>query len=260
MVGSTAYIAPDGWPASEWSVVKVMTGTNADQPNDVTELLRKWARGFRLTEGLKEGQTVEQLYEDIHPCLTISRETGAGASYVAQRIGEKLGFDTVDRELIEALAERHNLPRDMLEIVDERVCNVLRESIGIWLGHRMLSQSEYLSMLCRYMLLASTNASTIFVGHGAQFILPRKKCLALRIIAPFESRVARIMARQQLNRDEAERYARQRDAARGEFVRRHFRSNVEDAHLYDMVINTENIELDDVIEMIIAQWQKRFPA
>jgi hypothetical protein len=122
-----------------------MTGTNADVPNDATELLRKWARGFRLTEGLKEGQTVEPLYEQIHPCLTISRETGAGASHVAQRIGER-----------------------------------------------------------------------------AQYILPRKKCLALRVIAPLESRVARIMARQQLNRDEAERYAKQRDAARGEFGDRRF--------------------------------------
>jgi cytidylate kinase len=225
---------------------------------EATELLRKWARGLRVTEGLKSGQTVEQLYDEIHPCVTITGEAGAGGSHLADRVGERLGLETVDRELIALLAERYKLPCDMLEVVDERVSNWLTEAIRMWLAHRLVSQSEYLSILGRFLLMASSSNSVVFVGRGVQFILPRQKCLAIRLVAPLPQRVEWIKQRDQLNKSEAERYVSQRDEGRRKFIRSHFRSNVEDPHWYDLVINMQHVDLENAADLIVSVWNARF--
>jgi cytidylate kinase len=228
--------------------------------SEVGEQLRQWSRSLQAEIGVEPDEAVARLYEKIHPCVTFSREAGAGATLVAKRIGEILQFETVDRQLLDQLAERFRVPRDMLEIVDERVSNWVTEAVGMWLAHRMLSQSEYMELLGRFVLMSASSASLVFVGRGVQFILPREKCLAIRVVAPLEQRISRIMSVFQLSRDEAKRYASERDASRGEFVRRKFRCDVADAHLYDLVINTEHVDVESAVDIIIGQWRKRFGA
>ena len=66
--------------------------------------------------------------------MTVSREAGAGGSAVIERAAQLLQLATIDRELLDYLAEHYRLPRDMLDVCDERTCNWLVESVGIWLS------------------------------------------------------------------------------------------------------------------------------
>ncbi len=51
--------------------------------------------------------------------VAISRESGAGGSQIAQSIGQRLGWQVLDRNLVDRVAERFHESRTMLEQVDE---------------------------------------------------------------------------------------------------------------------------------------------
>ena len=224
--------------------------------NEIEEQVRGWSA--TLEAAAAPDQATAHLPAEIHPYIAVSREAGAGGSQVIKHVATSLEFDIIDREMLDYLAERYQLPRDMLELVDEKVANWLTEAFGMWLAHRMVSQSDYYMLLGRFVLMAAHNTSAIFAGRGIQFILPREKGLTVRIVAPVERRIERMMKRLQLSRGEAERYVTKRDAGRRESVRRNFRQDVTNPLLYDLVINTENIAYDEAAQIIVRQWRERF--
>ena len=49
--------------------------------------MRQWTLGLEVqSRKLQEGSTA-QLHHEMHPSITISRETGAGAAVIARRVG-----------------------------------------------------------------------------------------------------------------------------------------------------------------------------
>ncbi len=220
--------------------------------------IRSWSSELEKAKHIRPELASAQVASVIHPCLTVSREAGAGGSAVIKRVAELLDLATIDRELLDYLAEQYRLPRDMLEVCDERTCNWLVEVLSIWLSHRMVSETDYLMLLGQFVLMSARKSSVIFAGRGVQLILPREKTLAVRIVAPLERRIECIMAQNQLSRYEAQRHVARRDAGRREFVRRHFHQEPSDPHLYDLVINTEIVDTEAAAEMIVNLWHRRF--
>jgi cytidylate kinase len=129
---------------------------------------------------------------------------------------------------------------------------------GKWLDTHLVSQAEYVRGLGRIVLLAAQHESTIFVGRGAQFILPRDQGLTVRLIAPLEQRIASIMDCEHCNRSHAKRYITDTDRGRHDFVRRYFHHDIADPHLYDLVINLARVEPEEAVELIIHNCRRRF--
>jgi cytidylate kinase len=220
--------------------------------------MRGWALQLESQQSLSKKKAATPLEKVIHPYLAISRESGADGGRLARLVGEKLGWKVFDRELLDYMAEHFNLSRITLEFVDETVSSWFHEMFGTWLDQQMLSQAEYVSRLGRVVLLAAQYESTIFVGRGAQYILPRERGLLARIIAPLKQRIDRLMERRQCSRQEAERYADATDAGRTAFVHRYFHKDSADPHLYDLVINLERTSLEDAAELLAAECRRRF--
>ncbi len=235
------------------------SGVKSEQLTELAEQqVQQWSIGLDAIEQLDADHPSAVLEQEIKPFIAISHELGSGAPQIIDIIKEKLPFNVVDQALLDYLADRYKLSREMLEIVDEKVCHWLVETVGIWLSQRMISQSAYMSLLARFVLMAARSANTIFLGRGVRFILPREKGLAVRIVAPIEQRIERIMHVQQLNMREAKQFAAKRDAEQRQFIQHHFHRDLTDPHQYDLVINTEHFSVDDAAKMILRIWRKRF--
>lgn len=221
--------------------------------------MRSWVIGLEVRDRLQQDRAVSQLPREIHPCVVISREAGAGGSEVARQVGQKLGWQVLDKELLNYMADHYKLPKDMLEFVDETTSNWLHEVFGKWLDRHLVSQSEYVRHLGRMVLMAARHASSVFVGRGVQLLLPREKRLSVRTVAPLSQRVARVMQQRQLDHDEAKKYITDVDEGRSDFVQRYFHHDVRDPYLYDLIINTESIEPEAAAELIVSQCRRRFP-
>ena len=235
------------------------SGVNSELLTEQAEQqLQQWTVGLDAIEQRDTNVPSSIFEQDIKPYIAISHEVGSGAPEVIEIIKEKLPFHVVDQALLDYLADRYKLSREMLEIVDEKVCHWLVETVAIWLSQRMISQSAYMSLLARFVLMAARSANTIFLGRGVRFILPRDKGLAIRIVAPLEKRIERIMHVQHLNMREAKQYAGRRDAEQRQFIQHHFRHDITDPHQYDLVINTEQFTVEEAAKMIMRIWRKRF--
>jgi cytidylate kinase len=106
--------------------------------------------------------------------------------------------------------------------------------------------------------MAAQHESTVFVGRGAQFILPREAGVAVRVIAPKKQRIERIMERRQSNQREAENFIDETDKGRADFVRRYFHRDVADPQLYDLVVNLEHTSCNAAADLILSDYRLRF--
>ena len=220
--------------------------------------MRMWALRMESEQRTEEQATVASPQQLIHPYVAISREAGVDASEIAKSIASKYGWKVLDRELLDYMAEHYHWSRIALEYVDERTASWFHEIFGKWLDEQLVSQAEYVSRLGRIVLMAAQHESTVFVGRGAQFILPREAGLSVRVIAPEKQRVQRIIERRQCGRHDAEKFIDETDKGRADFVRRYFHRDVADPHLYDLVINLEHTSRDAAVDLILSDYRLRF--
>ena len=148
--------------------------------------------------------------------------------------------------------------RVALDYVDERTASWVHETFGKWLDQQLVTQAEFVSRLGKILLLAAQHESNVFVGRGAQFILPREVGMTVRIIAPKSERVMRVMSRRQCSRQDAEKFIDETDKGRADFVRRYFHHDVADPHLYDLIINLERTSREAAVDLILGDYLMRF--
>ena len=218
--------------------------------------MRMWALRMESQRQLEKQRAAPK--ELIHPYVAISRESGVDAGEIAKVIAAKLGWKVLDRELLDYMAENYHWSRIALEYVDERTASWFHEVFGKWLDQQLVSQAEYVSRLGRIVLMAAQHESTVFVGRGAQFILPRDLGLSVRLINLKQQRIKRIIERLEMSPSAAEQFIDEIDKGRSDFVWRYFHRDVADPHLYDLVINLEHMSRDAATDLILSDYQLRF--
>jgi cytidylate kinase len=220
--------------------------------------MRRWAIDLQTRQKLAEETAKTQVPDLIHPYVAISRESGVNANELAHAVAAECGCDVLDRELIDHLAEHDHLSRLALEFVDERTVSWFHEVFGKWLEGQLVSQAEYVQRLGRIVLLAAQHKSSVFVGRGVQFMLPRDRGFAVRIIAPLKQRIECIATRNNCNERTARRTVEETDANRAHFVERYFHHDITDAHLYDLIVNLESIPRPDAVQLIATEVNRHF--
>jgi cytidylate kinase len=184
--------------------------------------------------------------------IAISRETGAGGGHIAKIVGRRLGWDVLDKDILARVARRYDIPVPMLKLLDEKVDNWVSGIFGNWIDHTVVSHERYFACLKRVLRASLEEDNLVIVGRGAQFLLPRKNGLAVRIVAPKGYRLEQVVGESKRSRREAGRFINEVDTARRNFVRRYFHQDIDDPHLYDLVINVENIGPGGASRQIIA--------
>ena len=178
---------------------------------------------------------------DVGPYLAISRESGTGGGQIARLVSELTGWAVLDHELLECLAELYRTSPAVLKLVDEATTNWISEIFDNGICLDFTAQTEYMFHLSRVILMAAQAGKVIYVGRGAQFLLPHRRGLIVRLVASPGYRVQQIVERRHLSYDKAREYVEKTDAGRQEFVRQYFHRDIADPHLYDLMVNVERI-------------------
>jgi len=208
--------------------------------------MQAWARIQEISKQL----SAEGARTALGPYICLSRECGAGGSLIAERLGELLGWEVLDKNVLDEVALRYRVSRLKLDLVDETAFNWAYDIIGPWLDREIVSHEKYFAQLCRVVLAKARRGHVVLVGRGAQFMLPREFGLAVRIIAPKKFRIAQIMERLGLTTREAERLIDETDRGRRQFAYRYFHRDIDDPHLYDIVLNVEHVGIGQAAEKI----------
>lgn len=215
-------------------------------------VLRDWAIGQEIQDRTHHLNEEKLGPPRVKPYISISRETGAGAYEIACGVGCKLGWAVLGKNLLDWMAERFHDSRILLEYVDETEGSWVYDVLGTWLDRNLISHQKFVSQLACALYAATIREHCIIVGRGAQFVLPRKRGLAVRLVASMAFRVQRIMRQRGLAESEARRLIEATDRGRRDFVQRFFHHDLDDPHLYDLEVNVERVGFDRAVEMIAA--------
>ncbi len=218
----------------------------------------KCKRYIELHSGTSEDSEPVKKTE-VYPCITLSRETGAGADLVAQELVKyltkyKLEDDEewtfFDRNLIEKILQDHKLPKRTAEYLHEDKHNLLSDAINEVLGIHPSSWTLLQKTMGTILRIARTG-KVIIVGRGANIITAKlPNTFHVRLIAPLENRIKHVQEVYNLTYSEAVEFTKREDQARKNFVKTNFFKEIDDPLLYHMIINTGWIPHNEAAKII----------
>jgi cytidylate kinase len=184
--------------------------------------------------------------------ITISREPGSGGSIVAKQLAEKLDFDVFHQEVLREIAKRADVSERLLATLDEKGLSVLEDCISALVYDRHLWPDEYLKHLMKVIGAIGKHGRAIIVGRGANFIVPAGNRLRLRIVAPQNLRIEKLVRTFDITEEDAKRRIIRTESDRRAFIRKYFNADIADPLNYDLVINTGELEIDKAVKAVIA--------
>jgi cytidylate kinase len=217
--------------------------------------LRRWEieKSVRTSQSGSEPPGAPQ-----HPVVTVSRERGSGGSRIAELVARRLDYTLLHRDLIDRICNSSGTRRHIVESLDEHT----KSHFAVWcdsmLAQRYTDANDYVRLLHETIDSVAELGGVVVIGRGANFIVGPDRGLHVRVVAPREKRIQRLVDHERLNRKEAAREVEARDHERAEFIRRTYGRNVADPSGYDLVVNTGAIPFEDATILIVRAATEKF--
>jgi cytidylate kinase len=177
--------------------------------------------------------------------VTISRGSASGGLLLAERLGEKLGYEIVSREDIIREAARFGASEESLQ-------EALLKPPTFWDRFRH-ERRRYLAFVQSALCERARKDRVIYHGNAGHLLLQGvPHVLCIRLIAPMSFRIRMVMERQHLSREEAIRCIENADRQRREWTRFLYGKDWLDPLLYDLLINLKTLDVESAAEVAAA--------
>jgi cytidylate kinase len=209
---------------------------------------------------------------DLYPCITISRQTGAGAKPVCEKLiqimdsysePEGISWAFFDKNLIEKILDDNKLPKQISEFMKEGKYKHLNSAVYELLG---LKPSEWtlIHKTTETILQLARMGNVVIVGRGANIITSKlKNAFHVRLVASIEKRVEHMMSLLGLNEKEALNHIKKVDENRKKYIKSYFSADFDDPLLYHLVLNTDllthNGAANLIAEAVVQKFSHLFP-
>jgi cytidylate kinase len=201
------------------------------------------------------------------PVVTLAALYGAGGTVVGPRVAERLGVPFLDRGILTAVAKRLRVSEEAAAEYEEpphggvgRFLDSLGK-VGISDGTPMdnLAQEEHRYRAETEEFIAAAAASGgVILGRGGQVVLRgRPGVLHVFLGGPPEPRIRQAMEIEGVDRKTAERRQQENVRGRVEYVSRNYGVTGLDPDLYHLRIDSTALDLDTVVDLIVAASQAR---
>jgi hypothetical protein len=228
---------------------------------DIEDLIRKQVALYRAydirAENVQRPGRGKEGKLSFGPYLLISREKGAGGSAVGQQTGKRLGWQVFDNRIVDAIAEKAKVRRELIESLDERDRRTIQDIVRELLHPQPVDEAGYLATLREIVLTLGHQGDVVIVGRGAQHILPSQFGLRVRMVAPKEVRIRRVANEKKTSLKAARIEVEKSDRERARLNRRHFGRDVSDALNYDVIVNTAELTVEAAAEIVVAGAQQK---
>ncbi len=224
------------------------------------------------------------------PVITINGPIGSGNFEVGQMVAERLGINYVDRMVLAEAARRVGTPIGSLIEKEQRVVP-FRERLGRFLqtmlersaisgvggepyfghGTEMLPAETYTELLGESPTATQTvndkafieatsavirelagQGDVVIIGRGGNMILADfPGALHVGMLAPLESRLENIMAREHYSREEASKFIAELEEARVAYYRKFFNVHPNSPDIFHLILNAGRIRPETAAEMVV---------
>jgi cytidylate kinase len=201
----------------------------------------------------------------IKTTITISRQMGAGGSYIGQVIAKRLGLKYIDREVLHLAAKEFNCDEETIAVRSERVTSFWERVLGGLsfgapeaaynpppLGN--FSDRELFDKQTQILKRIASQEDCVVVGWAGVFMIPRHRGMfSVFCHAPRSFRVKRLMSiYQDLSEEKARTLIAESDRTREIYFNEMTSHDWMCAKNYNLSIDTSLQPLEEIADLIIS--------
>lgn len=202
--------------------------------------------------------------------ITINRELGSGGRTVGRKLAEKLGVPYYDKLLIQSLQEKYHLSVDEIEqekgnkylwltYLKNAFVSVNQNRDELWYYQMvqgemsdMVTSDEMFKVEQQILKAAAEEQSCVVAGRSGFYVFAdHPNHLSIMIQASMEHRIERVMKKQNLSREEAEKVIKNVDKMRENYVTKYTGSSRYNTRNYNLVISMDGKTEDEIVELIL---------
>ena len=197
--------------------------------------------------------------------ITIARTMGAGGEDLGTKIADELGFRYVDSEIIDRAAALAKVTPDEMARVEARKGLMARilENLARAGGGSMAAGGvpepvlleptpNYEQMIVDVIHETAAMGFVVIVAHGAAVALKGQQgVLRILVTASRDQRIQRVVEAGSA-RGQATKAVDDSDKSRADFFKRFYQLDTELPTYYDLVVNTDELDVDHAAGAILA--------
>ncbi|MGC8719106.1 MAG: AAA family ATPase [Thermodesulforhabdaceae bacterium] len=202
--------------------------------------------------------------------ITLSKEYAAESDVLAEKLARRLGYEVFDRKLIQAIAQKMEIPSSqvtlfpqvktsrLLQIVDRSILETFREVASSQAGR--IDNVRFFNVVKTLIEKAAQQDNVIIVGWGGQCILSEHpKAIHVRVVKNLEERMS--ILKQQFGLDDpgARELIEREEKESARYIETYFNRLWNDPHLYHLVINLSKVSFEqavDIIELLVRDIER----
>lgn len=203
----------------------------------------------------------------IRPFVTISRQTGAGGHTLANKLIEVFeqqddkelfgGWDMFDQKLVAMVADDPDLRVSVESLLGEQYHHAADDFFRQILSSHTHQDIVMDRMFRLVRVLAEVGKSVIVGRAGSEVTRGLGPAVSIRLVAPEEVRVKRMMELHGFEEKKAREAAAKNDRGRARLLKRNFRVDIDDPLRYDSIWNTAAVPFDGLAESVVALLRHR---
>jgi cytidylate kinase len=179
--------------------------------------------------------------------ITISREFGSEGEYIAEKVAKALSYHCVDKDFFATILKEYGLVEFDAEY--DAMPGFWDKTVN---AHRFERRDEVVHMLNRTIRAVAQHGNVVILGRsGFEVLAQFADTLHVRLQAPIQVRVARVMKEMKIPQEEAEDFLKANDKVHIVFTQEYYQLPWDAIHAFDLVINSSKISPDLAVTCLV---------
>lgn len=177
------------------------------------------------------------------PVIIISKGSYSHGGEVARRVAERLGYDCISRDILIETSKKFN-------VSELRLIRAVKDAPS-FLERYTFGREKYINYIKAAILNNIVKGNVVYHGFAGHFFVKDiSHVLKVRIIADIEERIAYMMKRENVSKEEAVQLVNKVDGDRTKWSIKLYGIDTWDSRLYDLVINIGKIAIDEAVDLV----------
>ena len=175
--------------------------------------------------------------------ITVSRGSYSKGKEVAEKVAAQLGYQSVSREVILEASKDFRISQQRLERAIHDAPSILERFT--------YEKPKHIAFVAAELLDRFAGDNLVYHGLAGQFFAANiPHLLKVRIIANQEDRILSLMERNNLRREQAEKFLKKDDEDRKAWSYQLYGVDTTNSNLYDLVIHIDKLTVDNGVDLI----------
>ncbi len=175
--------------------------------------------------------------------IVISKGSYSHGNEVAAKVAQRLDLKCISRDLLIGASKKFN-------IAELRLIRAIEDAPS-FLEKYTFGREKYIKYIKAAILNELAKGKVIYHGFAGHFLVRDiSHVLKVRIIADMEERIAYMMKRENVSKDDAVQLVKKVDEERTKWSLKLYGIDNWDSRLYDLVINIGKVTLDHAVDLV----------